>query len=129
MNRTGTNPIRWLTILPLMAMVLFLTGCSSNNKGKIEGTKWSSNATTVKDKALPAGVLALEFAADGKLVYQAGPVRLTGTYSLGGGDSVTFNLDQDLAGRKNHVEKITISDNTLTMRDSDGTSVSFSKVK
>ena len=129
MKHTGTNAIRWFAILPLMAIVLFLTGCSSNNKGKIEGTKWSSNATTVKGQPLVAGALALEFAADGKLVYQAGPARFTGTYSLGGGDTVTFNLDQDLAGRKKHVEKITITDNSLTMRDSDGTSLTFSKVK
>jgi hypothetical protein len=129
MKRTGTNAIRWLATVPLIAAVLFLTGCSSNNKGKIEGTKWSSNATTIKGKSVPAGAAALEFAADGKLVYQLGLARLTGTYSLGGGDTVTLHLDQEVSGRKTHVEKISISDNTLTMRDSDGTTVTFSKVK
>src|SRR6516162_8134504 len=108
MKRTGTNAIRWLATVPLIAAVLFVTGCSSNNKGKIEGTKWSSNATNVKGAPVPAGMLRLEFATDGKLTYSAGPTTLTGTYSLGGGDTVTFHLDQEVQGRKTHAEKITI---------------------
>jgi hypothetical protein len=129
MKRTGTNPIRWLAILPLVAMVLFLTGCGSNNKGKIEGTKWSSNPTTVKGKAFPAGALGLEFAADGKLVYQVDLARLTGTYSLRGGDTITIYMDQELAGKKKFVEKISITDDTLTMRGPGGNPVTFYKVK
>jgi hypothetical protein len=130
MKHSGlANASRWLAFLPLAALVLGLTGCSSNNKGKIEGTKWNSNATNVKGKQIPAGMLRLEFTSDGKLTYNAGPVAFTGTYSLGGGDTVTFHLDQDLAGRKTHSEKITISGETLTMTDSDGTSIPFTKVK
>src|SRR3954447_894141 len=96
----------WL--LPIV-MVLFLSGCSSNNKGKIEGTKWSSVAANVKGRSLPAGALLLEFRSDGSLLYQAGPQTFTGTYALGAGDAVTLKLDQELAGRKNHREKVVIN--------------------
>jgi hypothetical protein len=120
---------KWIALLPFIVLVLGVTGCSSNNKGKIEGTKWSSNPTTVKGQPIPAGALRLEFTTDGKLTYVAGPMTFTGTYSLGGGDTVTFHLTQDLAGRKTHAEKISISGTTLTMTDSDGTSLSFSQVK
>ena len=135
MKRTETtqaghfsNTGRWLALFSFVVLVLGVTGCSSNNKGKIEGTKWSSNAGNVKGQPLPAGALRLEFTSDGKLTYTAGPKTFTGTYSLGGGDTVTFHLNQDLAGRKTHPEKISISGTTLTMTDGDGTSLSFSKV-
>jgi hypothetical protein len=115
--------------LALLACILFACGCKSNNEGKIEGTKWSSISSYVKGIHCPAGTLRLEFTTDGKLVYKAGPVTYTGKYSLGMGDTVTLHLDRDLAGRKNHAEKVTISGNQLSMTDSDGTSMTFNKVK
>ena len=111
------------------ATLLFAFGCSSN-KSKIEGTKWTSQAATVKGKALPAGLLQLEFGNDGSLVYKAGAGQTyTGTYSLGMGATVTLNLNQELAGRKSHAEKITITGDQLTMTDSDGTQLTFQKAK
>jgi hypothetical protein len=105
-------------------------GCSSN-KGKIEGTKWSSLPGTVKGQNLPEGVLGLEFGADKKLVYTVGLQRFTGTYSLGMGSNVTLHLEQELpgTGRKDHVEKVTIDGDKLTMTDSDGTTLNFKKLK
>jgi hypothetical protein len=108
-------------------MLLCSCGCSSSNKGKIEGTKWNSNAANIKGQQIPAGALALEFRTDGRMIYRAGPKTFTGTYSLGMGDTVTFNLEQPLAGRNTHSERITISGNSLTMVDSDGTSLTFSQ--
>src|SRR5206468_2705913 len=102
---------------------------ASNNKGKIEGTKWSSVETEVKGVKLPAGSLKLEFAKDGKLVYQAGPVSFTGKYSLGEGDKVTFHLDKELAGKKEHIEDVAIKGDRLKMTDSDGTSVTFERAR
>ena len=107
--------------------VVFLLGCSSN-KGKIEGTKWSSDAGMHEGQSVPAGKLKFEFRRDGSLVYVAGPLTLTGKYSLGMGDRVTLNLDQELAGTKQHVEKVVIANDKLTMTDGDGTSITFSKV-
>jgi hypothetical protein len=116
-----------LRLTPLV-MILFIAGCASHNKGKIEGTKWSSQPTTVKGQTAPAGALKLDFASNGSLVYTAGPQALSGKYSLGMGDFVTFNLDQDLGGRKQHTETIIINGNQLTMTDSDGTQVIFTKL-
>ena len=111
-----------------VAALLLAAGCSSSNKGKIEGTKWTSLAATMKGQPLPAGILQLTFGKDGSVVYKAGPQTFTGTYSLGMGSNVTLNLNQDLAGRKKHVEKVTISGNQLTMTDSDGTQLTFQQV-
>ncbi|MCC6417820.1 MAG: hypothetical protein IT429_06175 [Gemmataceae bacterium] len=120
------RPLQGFGLLLLVA-ALFITGCSSNNKGKLEGTKWRSQATTVKGIPLPAGSLQLEFSNDGKLVYRVGGQMMTGTYSLGMGDNVNFHMDQNLAGRKDHTEKIVVNGNQLTMTDSDGTTLTFTK--
>ena len=116
--------------LAVVAALVCSLGCSSNNKGKIEGTKWSSEPTTLSGKSLPAGALELDFAKDGKLVYKLlGGTVYTGTYSLGFGDTVTLNLDQELGGRKRHAQKVVINGDRLTMSDTDGTSVTFKKVQ
>ena len=112
-----------------IATLLLACGCSSSNKGKIEGTKWSSKAATVQGKAVPAGALQLDFQSDGKLVYKIGAENHTGTYSLGMGPTVTLNFDTELSGRKTHAEKIVINGDELTMTDSDGTQLPFQKVK
>lgn len=112
--------------LVLVAVVLGVSGCSSN-AGKIEGTKWSSLPGTVKGIRVPQGMLKLEFGKDHKLVYRAGSHTFTGTYNLGMGSHVTFNLTRELAGRKSHTETIEITGAKLTMTDSDGTSLDFMK--
>jgi hypothetical protein len=137
--------MRPLCSLPIAVLALFLCASvllaasdkppkkpakkASNNKGHIEGTKWTSEATTVKGINIRAGLLKLEFGKDGSLVYVAGAQRLTGKYTLGEGDSVTLHLDKELAGRKDHKEKIVIKKDKLTMTDSDGTSLTFVKAK
>jgi hypothetical protein len=127
--------MRLTSVLRVAVVVALLSslGCGSNNKGKIEGTKWSSLATTMNVKnqgmqTIPAGALTLEFSSDYKLVYRAGPMTMTGTYSLGMGDYVTLKLDKELDGRKTHTEKVVISGDRLTMTDSDGTALTFEKV-
>ena len=122
------TPARVLRLV-LSVMILFACGCSSKNKGKIEGTKWTSQASTVKGLPVPAGFLQLDFGADKSLTYRIGPQTLSGTYSLGAGDTVTLRLSQELAGRKDHVEKVSISGDRLTMTDSDGAQMTFDKVK
>jgi hypothetical protein len=110
----------------LLAGALLALGCASNNKGKIEG-HWSSQATSVKGQTVPAGALQLTFGSDHSLTYKAGPQTFTGAYNLGMGDYVTLNLNQELGGRKTHVERISVEGNQLTMTDSDGTEVVFDK--
>jgi hypothetical protein len=119
--------------LALVLGILFVAApaalADSNNKGKIEGTKWSSEETTVKGNKLPAGILKLEFKADGGLVYTVAGTALTGKYALGDGDKVTLNMDKDLGGRKSHEQTVAIKDGKLTLTDSDGTTVTFTKGK
>jgi uncharacterized protein (TIGR03066 family) len=101
----------------------------SNNKGKIEGTKWSSIEATVNGTKIAAGALKMEFGKDGKFVYDIPTGKVSGTYELGDGDKVTLKFEKELAGKKTHVETITLKDNKLTMTDSDGTSLTFEKTK
>jgi hypothetical protein len=112
-----------------VAMFLFAVGCSSNNKGKIEGTKWTSAAATVKGAVVPAGAIGLEFRGDGGLEFKMGPMSFTGTYSLGSGNAVTLKLEKELSGRKIHTETVEINGDNLVMIDSDGTQVKFVRVK
>lgn len=119
--------MRSLRCLGFMVVLAFLLGADdvSNNQGKIEGTKWSSVAATIKGVKLPAGTLELEFGKDGKLVYKVVNMNLTGKYTLGTGNKVTFIMDRELGGRKKHEETITIKGDKLTMSDSDGTTLDF----
>ncbi len=113
----------------LLAAFALGAGCSSNNEGKIEGTVWSSQSTMVDKQMLPAGALQLEFAKDGAPTYIAGPQTFTGKYTIGSGDYVTFKLNQSLAGRKNHVQRVSIKGDVLTLKDSDGTAVTFNRAE
>jgi uncharacterized lipoprotein NlpE involved in copper resistance len=113
----------------VLAVVLCAVGCNSNNKGKIEGTKWTSQAMTVQGKQLFAGTAKLEFGADKKLTYIVGADTYTGTYSLSYGDYVTLHFDQVLEGSKTHRQRIIIQGDTLKLIDTDGFTVTFSRVR
>lgn len=93
----------------------------------IKGTKWRSESTTMQGQELPAGALQLQFQSDGKLVYRIGSHTFTGTYTLGVGNEVTLQLDQELAGRKTHKQRMILNDDHLTVVDSDETRLKFSK--
>jgi hypothetical protein len=110
----------------LMLALLAGAGCSSNNKGKIEGTRWASIATTSHGRPVEEGYLTLDFDTDKTLVLKRGKQIYKGTYSLGMGDQVTFNLDEDYRGRKTLVKKIAIDGDQLTLSDSVET-ISFKK--
>ena len=116
-----------LRIVCLMAVVL-ACGCASNNKGKIEGTKWSSDRATIKGNFIPAGTLFLDFRKDGTLAGYADRVQLSGTYSLGWGDIVTLHFNQSLWNQKNYTESIVIKKDSMTMTDPDGLKLTFRKV-
>jgi hypothetical protein len=131
-------PMRPLTALRLAIPALILSlacGCSSNNQGKIEATKWNSLAGTVKGQSIPAGALQLAFGGNGEMIYTindaaSGSRRaLRGTYSLQMGDLITLHLNEELAGKKTHVETVAIEGDRLTMTDLDGTALTFAKVR
>jgi hypothetical protein len=100
----------------------------SNLKGKIEDTRWSSFAQTVKGQKLPAGILKLEFGKDGSLKYVAGPSTFTGTYELKAGDTVMLHLTEPLAGRKDHEQTVVVAGDKMTVTDKDGTAAEFERV-
>src|SRR5437899_2588360 len=109
-----------------LAALLLVCGCSANS-GKIEGTKWTSQAASIKGMPLPKAAMLLTFNKDGSFSMTGGPMAINGTYSLGMGDTVTLHMEQALSGQKDHAEKISISGNVLTMTDSDGTAIAFDK--
>lgn len=113
----------------ILFVLLGSVGCSSSNEGKIEGTQWRSVTSTMRDKPLPAGSMALAFHDDGTLEYTAGPETYRGTYVLGSWNYVTFKFEEKLANRFTHKEKVLINDDgdLLTLIDSDGTTLKFSK--
>lgn len=114
------------TLWTLCVAVLFTAGCSpgaSNNKGKIEGTKWENEATTIDGKEIPAGDVYLEFTKDGKLHFDNPKSANDGTYTLGSGDQVIFNFDKEFSGSKKHVETIKVDGDKLTLSDAKGTIV------
>src|SRR5215218_4250474 len=122
----------------LLAAFLGLAGCNSNNKGKLEGTKWSSQEFKSKGTLIPPGAIVMEFADDGRLTYRSkessatGEVKdktVTGHYALYSDDYVTFYLDEPLAGSKTHRERIVVRGDTMQLIDTDGTSIPFDRVR
>ena len=113
--------------LGVLLLALGVCGCTSNNKGKIEGTRWTSMQGTAKGVTLPEGSVFLDFRKDGKLFGRFGTKDLTGRYELGMMNNVTFRLDQALPNGKVHTETIVIDGNKMTMTDPDGTKLDFRK--
>jgi hypothetical protein len=83
----------------------------------------------MKGQSIPAGSYVLEFTTDGQLTYTNATGSFTGRYSLGSNDYVTIYLDRPLQGRRTHRQKIIILGDTMQLIDSDGTSVTFDRVK
>lgn len=124
-------PARAFSILAVV-MIFAAVGCESKNKGKIEATRWTSIASTVKGVNVPADTLQLSFGGDGRMIYRikdpSGYEKtIKGRYSLGFGDSVILDFDETLAGMKTHNQTVKVQNDRLTMIDSDGTSMTFVK--
>jgi uncharacterized protein (TIGR03066 family) len=108
-------------------VLLLLSGCSSNNTGKIVG-KWEMTSGRP-----PGASESWEFTADGKVSVNmsigARHKLLKGTYTLGSGDTVDLHLDEEFGGSKHHSMAMQIKGEELTMSDPDGTKATFKKVK
>ena len=120
--------------LLIVAAALAATGCESANKGKIEGTKWTSNEGTIRGQKLAAGKVEVEFYKDGAMDFTAPDPRggskvYPGRYMFGAGDVVVMTFEQELAGMKTHAERVKVDNGELTMTDSDGTKLVFSRRK
>ena len=115
-----------LTVLLAFALTM---GCLSENKGKIEGTRWTSLAATFQtlrgSVRRPDGYVEMHFHTDGSLYFIVQGKIHTGKYSLGMGNAVTLYLDEAVAGMKTHTETVVINGDRLTMTDTDGTELTF----
>lgn len=112
----------------LVVVTFLCLGCSSNNKGKLEGTAWKSlaiPADDVDDEAVPAGAIRIQFTKGG-IVYLRGPRgNWQGKYTLGGGDWITIHLDRELDGAKIRNERVIIQGNQMIMIGEDGNATTF----
>jgi hypothetical protein len=122
------RPARIACAFALAAVCAGLAGCSSNNKGKIEGTTWTCRDQLANGKPVTAGSREFEFKADGGLVMLDNGVTYTGTYSLGSGDHVTFHFDKPYEGGKKHVRTIQINGDEMDLIEPSGMTVKFKKV-
>jgi hypothetical protein len=117
---------RTASVLGIFVLALCLTGCASNNKGKIEG-KWALDEMKG---------MYLEFKSDGNLVMGAsggfggeGGADITfplGTYKLGSGDNVHVTPSDQIknaAGKQVKAGKaiIKINGDKMTWTDAEGT--------
>lgn len=109
----------------LLTALLLAIGCTPHNLGRIEGTTWTSEPTTVRGRALGPGDLRLEFHRDGRLVYQARGQTYRGSYQLGLADVVHFHLEPRLGGAPSHAQRIVVEGDRLTLIDADGTTACF----
>jgi len=112
---------RKLALLVVCAVALACSACSSSNKGKIEGSTW---VNTEEVEKAPPGMVTAEFGTDGSFTMKViGIPALTGKYSLGTGDYVTFTDVKDATGKsvdRGRV-KIKIEGDSMTWTEKNGT--------
>jgi hypothetical protein len=107
-------------------LAVILAGCSANS-GKIEGTTWTSVPQMIEGRMAREGFLTIQFGTDRSFTYRIGDSNLTGTYSIGSGDKVTFFYSKPIAGKTRHVHTIRVSDEELQISDDRGNMHKFRK--
>src|SRR5438034_6012244 len=98
-------------------LVTIATGCASKNAGKIEGTRWKSDATTMFGKQIPAGAITFDFKKDGTFKGTLGGQSVTGTYTLEFGSLVTLHCDQTLPTGSSQTQRVSIDGDWMSMSD------------
>lgn len=122
------------TAVAVALLAVGMSGCESNNVGLLEDTKWGSAYVPDFKGITGRGVtMSLTFHADERFVMGvSGPAvhqMINGKWKLGWADNVTlYDLTPELGGRSTHTEKVVVSGDTLTMSDSDGTKIVFTKI-
>jgi hypothetical protein len=112
----------------LLGSMFLASGCGlteSKNKGKLEGTRWTSEKTSYMGREVPAGHLKLYFGLSDKLTYRVGSDAYTGKYAYAPGQIVVFELDRELGGSKKHSERIWFEGEKMVVSDVLGPKVSF----
>lgn len=106
-------------VLVFLGLAFGVLGCASNNKGKIEGTKWKSQSVIVNGfKLPPIPFERWEFRTDGSVTRNManGLGVFTGRYSLGFGDSISIKWD-DPTDLQTDTKQFVISGEQLTIID------------
>lgn len=125
---------RPIAALAVAVACVGMCGCKSNNEGLLEDTRWSSAYVPDFKGMSGRGVtMTLAFHADGRFVMSVkGPAAggtFNGKWKLGSFDYVQlYDLSPPLGGSSSHMEKVTVSGDTMTMADSDGTKLVFTKI-
>jgi hypothetical protein len=140
---------RLVVFVALAGFAVTLSGCGSNNKGKIEG-KWKANAVDLpgipsKDKEglskFPpdAAYVMMEFTADGRMIgtmnlKQGESVNsqevMSAKYSLGSGDWVNFtDMKPAQDGKTKSKDKIVINGDTMTIQTEKGEKINLTRMK
>ncbi len=145
--------LRLPAVVAVCGLALLLSGCGSNNKGKIEG-KWKMISSSQKnadfDQLQAVGVtMAFDFKADGTFAVEFVPLddkpeskmaaqiagtglagkEVSGKYTLAGGDKVNFSGAKDIFKGKAATSNVTINGDSMTMKDPDGTTLQLTRVK
>jgi len=119
----GGVDMKIMDLVIVSCAVGLLLSCSSNQKANIIG-KWDNDGIVV------------EFSKDGKIVLinpdGSTPDSMktsSGKYEFIGGDTIKYVLDGVYALGGTHIEKVSITENELTMTAEDGTVSKFRRVK
>ena len=121
--------VKFTPRLILPALLVFLPACGSRNTGLLENTVWTSLPATIQNQSFPAGHFRLQFGPDDVLEYRAGNRTYRGVFALGRGDRVIFKFPYELAGLKDHTQRIAIDGDRLTLTDTNGVQVAFARSK
>jgi hypothetical protein len=146
---------RLVVVVALAGLAVTLTGCSSSNKGKIEG-KWKVVSgpgldAQIKEMEQLKAYMYFDFRGDGSLTIGAessdpaiqelaakNGKTVTCKYKLRGGESVEFyDLPPEMkqgggglfGGKDKARTNVTINGDSMTMKDSDGSTAKLTKVK
>jgi hypothetical protein len=104
------RPLSWV----ILGLVL-TAGCSSKSAETFAGTRW--HAATDRE---------LTFHENHVLTYVTGGKPRAGRYFLNATpNTVTITMDQGFAGSAKQAEQARIDGDTLTMEDTDGTTLTF----
>lgn len=128
------NRFRVIILWLVAGVAVIPTGCKSKNEGLLEDTKWSSAyVPDYKGMSMRGVTMTLMFHGDGRFeMGLSGPslsATIRGKWRLGSGNSVMLHdLSMPLGGLTAHTESITVSGDTLTMADADGTKMVFTKI-
>lgn len=118
-----------ILILALVGGCGFMPQAGSNNKGKLEGTRWVNEPGVFVGIPLIRGAFTMDFRGDGTFYWRFSDKTFTGTFSYGPENLIFFTLSEPFLNRTDWKEHITISGDTMIMGGEDGITLNFYRYK